>query len=125
MHNTKQRVSRIATKRFRRWSRKGFAVFASLSAVVTIGVLSVMLADKSGTKNSPSMRAIRLAEATINPAVADDADVEDESIVFLPQNVTPDDAAAAALCSLYLCKRLKRSNELFFNRFFISKNTNF
>jgi len=36
--------------RFRRWSRAGFAVFASLTCTVTIGVLAFSIAEKSMVK---------------------------------------------------------------------------
>jgi len=38
--------------RFRRWSRVGYAVFVSLSAVVSIGCLSVSISNKSVIKSN-------------------------------------------------------------------------
>ncbi len=42
--------------RFRRWSRKEYAVFASLGKCVTIGCLSKSVADKSLAKQLPEER---------------------------------------------------------------------
>lgn len=37
--------------RFRRWSRKGYAAFCSLTCVVTIGALAVSVSDKTLQKS--------------------------------------------------------------------------
>lgn len=47
--------------RFRRWSRKAWAVFASLGQVVTIGSLRVPVSEQSLTKAN-SMTGMRLTE---------------------------------------------------------------
>jgi hypothetical protein len=42
------------TVRFRRWSRANYAVFRSLTCVVTIGVLAAGICEKALLKNAPS-----------------------------------------------------------------------
>jgi len=46
----KQTKIQAQSIRFRRWSRAGFAVFCSLSSLVTIGCLAVSIADRSVQK---------------------------------------------------------------------------
>src|ERR1035437_10127615 len=60
--------------RFRRWSRAGYAVFCSLSRIVTIGSLAVSISDKSLQK------ALGVSKRTV-PAFASD----DESPDHLPE----------------------------------------
>jgi len=43
----KQTLNRLNTARFRRWNRGGYAVFASLSLAVSIGVLAFNVSEKS------------------------------------------------------------------------------
>ncbi len=49
------------TIRFRRWSRAGYAVFCSLSSTVTIGRLSVSIADRSLQKAVETSADFRFA----------------------------------------------------------------
>ena len=62
--NNKPRIAR-----FRRWSRAAYAVFASLSLAVSIGVLSVSVSSKSAQKNDRYIAEVK--------AVADVSDADD------------------------------------------------
>ena len=60
--------------RFRRWSRASFAMFASVSAVVSIGFLSVSVTEKSLIKNeSYATNSIRVVSNSI-----DETDIDEE-----------------------------------------------
>jgi len=94
------------TLRFRRWSRKGYAVFVSMTCAVTIGVLAVSVTEKSDTKAKSSISKI-----TINQ-FADDMDTEcmPEELaisvtvteqIFISETIN-DDAAARGLNSLFI-----------------------
>ena len=65
----KQIHSKPRIARFRRWSRAAYAVFASLSLVVSIGVLSVSVSSKSAQKNDRYIAEVK--------AVADVSDADD------------------------------------------------
>ena len=66
-----RQISQKATFiRFRRWSRAKYAVFCSLSTVVTIGRLAVSIADKSQQKS------VDLSVELINKAGAEDSQEE-------------------------------------------------
>jgi hypothetical protein len=47
-----QKIYNKATFRFCQWSRAGYAIFNSLSAVVTIGVLALSVSEKSLLKSN-------------------------------------------------------------------------
>ncbi|MDD3080538.1 MAG: hypothetical protein PHH37_15755 [Paludibacter sp.] len=65
--------------RFRRWSRAGFAVFASLSTVVTIGVLTYNVSEKSLDKTTCKKAAISVNATEIHNGK--DKEVPEQTIV--------------------------------------------
>ncbi|MBN2766500.1 MAG: hypothetical protein JXR27_09035 [Paludibacteraceae bacterium] len=62
--------------RFRRWSRASWAVFASLSLVVTIGCLSISVGEKSLLKSKAE-----LSDTTLS-TIENDSDRESETEVL-------------------------------------------
>jgi hypothetical protein len=69
--------------RFRRWSRVGYAVFVSLSAVVSIGCLSVSISDKSVIKsNNP----VCISENRLNNNIPEEQDQTSDLELYLEQN---------------------------------------
>ena len=75
----KQIHSKPRIARFRRWSRAAYAVFASLSLAVSIGVLSVSVSEKSTQKSDRFVvkAAICTREGAEGKAVADVSDADD------------------------------------------------
>ena len=69
--------------RFRRWSRVGYAVFVSLSAVVSIGCLSISISDKSVIK---SKNAVYISENTLNINITEEQDKTSDLEFHLEQN---------------------------------------
>lgn len=63
--------------RFRRWSRAAYAVFASLSLVVSIGVLSVSVSSKSAQKSDRY-----IAEVKTFADVSDADDTEPDELLY-------------------------------------------
>ena len=70
--------------RFRRWSRVGYAVFVSLSAVVSIGCLSISICDKSVIK---SKKAVCISENTLNNIISEEQDKNSDLELQLEQNL--------------------------------------
>lgn len=108
--------------RFRRWSRKGYAVFVSMTCAVTIGVLAVSVSDKSTAKMTASVTGVTAK------LIADDSDSDstpEEMVVLTAEQLlitetTNDDAAARGLNSIFsnnqtVISGVKARN----NRFFI------
>ena len=65
-----------AVRRFRRWSRAGYAVFSSLSHCVSIGFLKTSIADSS-------LRKANIVSAKSNNIVAFDDDSEYDDILWI------------------------------------------
>lgn len=88
--------------RFRRWSRKGYAIFRSLGRGVTIGQLHYSLAEKSDAKSG--IFDLKLSENNFsgkNPNNADDdapdlPDLFSEKIFIINQLSMTDVAAAVS-----------------------------
>jgi hypothetical protein len=75
MKSTK--INQQKSIRFRRWSRKGYAVFCSLTCVVTIGCVSISISDKSLQKISSSYsNSICLNEKESPDKLKEQADLE-------------------------------------------------
>lgn len=71
----KQIHSKPRIARFRRWSRAAYAVFASLSLVVSIGVLSVSVSDKSAQKSNRYIADLKATTITNGAEDAEDAEL--------------------------------------------------
>lgn len=90
--------------RFRRWSRKSYAVFCSLSAVVTIGSLAFSVADKATLKSDNAAQLSSFISENIGGGQYDaDADSEllqQEQEVILISTTNESAAAACSICIL-------------------------
>ena len=71
----KQTVSRPSSLRFRRWSRKAYAAFASIGRHVTIGCVSKSIADKSLTKQASAKTVIPYSKDGREPKRGEDSPV--------------------------------------------------
>ena len=71
----KQTVSRPSSLRFRRWSRKAYAAFASIGRHVTIGCVSKSIADKSLTKQASAKAVIPYSKDGREPKRGEDCPV--------------------------------------------------
>lgn len=96
MKQQKQDTAQIL--RFRRWSRTAYAVFASLSAVVSIGFLAVSVSEKSRLSNEYYAQiAIETSSATDEEV---DKDKKEDFLLSLEATITKtlnsDDAAACS-----------------------------
>lgn len=63
------------TARFRRWKRAGYAIFASLAVVVTIGVLAVGICEKSILKTSDKIS--ECAQTQLSQFAENDDDLQE------------------------------------------------
>ena len=87
--------------RFRRWSRKGYAVFCSLTCVVTIGCLSISISDKSLQKTSSSYsNSICLNETESPDKLKEQADLEIAIQQFQEMVLNEKAYESAAACGL-------------------------
>jgi hypothetical protein len=89
--------------RFRRWSRKGYAAFVSMTCAVTIGVLAVSVCKKSEVKSIAG--SVLKNESALLTAEADELISADElltaqdiAIISVNQN---DDAAARGRVKIF------------------------
>lgn len=80
MFNTNTHTSQ--SLRFRRWSRKGYAVFCSLTCAVTIGSLAVSISDKTLQKSLISADTI-FKTSPANEAEEEELDATELSATIL------------------------------------------
>lgn len=84
--------------RFRRWSRAAYAVFASLSAVVSIGFLAVSVSEKSSLSNENHATTPLKASLAFNENAEEES--KEEFLLTLEENITislnSDEAAACS-----------------------------
>lgn len=122
----KQTSNATKTLRFRRWSRARYAVFASLSYAVTIGVLNSTISEKSLRKSAISHRTgscstfdlfgeDEIFESSLTPLSLDELPLVNAQLNFTI-NQTLDNAAA---CDLIFYKPLStvEAGNSCFNRF--------
>jgi len=111
----KQTYKKATSIRFRRWSRAKYAIFCSLSTAVTIGKLTVSIADKSLQKAiNVCLNAFFASNFDESPEDKDEK-LELEASLILSRDIIltktiTDCAVACDHISLYsiLSKRLKR-----------------
>ena len=84
---TQQRIIR-----FRRWSRARYAVFCSLGTVVTIGCLSVSIADKSVQKSTKA-NTLSFVSSTKECTDNESVDLENEFAFQLTEAINLTSAA--------------------------------
>ena len=126
----KQTVNISKTLRFKRWSRKRYAAFASLNKVVSIASLAVSVADKSLIKVGNYLQSC--AHALSNDDLLSESTNFDELENLLVLNAenqqiitiqTSADACAAGASTVYsLLKATNKGNEPFVGRFFVCGN---
>lgn len=91
--------------RFRRWSRAAYAVFASLSLAVSIGVLSVSVSEKSTQKSDRFVvKAAICTREGIEEELEDDLFLYNDPTELQTGNVLVNQIAnnAPARCLVYL-----------------------
>jgi hypothetical protein len=91
--------------RFRRWSRAAYAVFASLSLAVSIGVLSVSVSEKSTQKSDRFVvKAAICTREGIEEELEDDLFLYNDPTELQTGNVLVNQITnnAAACCFAYL-----------------------
>lgn len=88
------------TIRFRRWSRKAYAAFASLHKQVTIGCLAVHISDRIGKKNAAFSLSGMISCANASNGLA--AEEEDCTEQLLPVR----EAFLAELCLPVIAARV-------------------
>jgi hypothetical protein len=94
--------------RFRRWSRKGYAVFCSLTCVVTIGCVSTSISDKSLQKTvSSCSNSICLNDTESHDKLKEQADLEIAVQQLQEMVLVEKNFESAAACGL---------NKIFFNQ---------
>lgn len=87
-----------STLRFRRWSRAGYAVFASLAAMVSIGFLSVSVSEKSTLTNEIYAKIAIETSLAINEEA--DEDNKENFLLALEATITKTlNSDNAAACS--------------------------
>ena len=126
----KQTVNISKTLRFKRWSRKRYAAFASLNKVVSIASLAVSVADKSLIKVGNYLQSC--AHALSNDDLLSESTNFDELENLLALNAenqqiitiqTSADACAAGTSTVYsLLKATNKGNEPIVGRFFVCGN---
>jgi len=118
MKSTK--INQQKSIRFRRWSRKGYAVFCSLTCVVTIGCVSISISDKSLQKTSSSYsNSICLNETETPDKLKEQADLEIavqqlQEMVLVEKNF--ESATACGLNKIFFNQTVEMSSS-HFNRF--------
>lgn len=115
-----------ANARFRRWSRSSWAVFASLSLVVSIGFLSVSVGEKSLLKSKTGLSDTALLVIDNESDRESETDVLDNLSTFLSQivvlNQTSEAAAACGLNNTVLYPK-PLEEKISFNGFFNFKKS--
>ncbi len=112
----KQTTNSTQSLRFRRWSRKSYAVFVSLHKVVSIGALVVSVADKSLVKAASHVSNF-VSNLLFDNQEASDTEfdeLETTSNNFILQTLTIQqrtDAAAAGAIGIYPSKRATYKGE--------------
>lgn len=98
------------TLRFRRWSRKGYAVFASLTCAVTIGVLAISISEKSAqkTEGTKFLTSVSPNSESESCEANDDILLNLETQKAILNTQSSDDAAARSCDYIVLTKRLKQ-----------------
>ena len=116
----------LRNARFRRWSRQSWAVFASLSAIVSIGFLSVSVGEKSLLKSKTGLSDTALLVIDNESDRESETDVLDNLSTFLSQivvlNQTSEAAAACGLNNIVLSPK-PLEEKISFNGFFNFKKS--
>ena len=95
----------IKTVRFSRWSRAGYAVFLSLSVVVTIGVLTSSVSEKSLLKSNAIPNVFSENQISLFTENEPDDDVLFEQIAEIIVSEQTTDIAAAQNLNHYILTR--------------------
>lgn len=102
--NEKKLHIKSRNARFRRWSRHSWAVFASLSAVVSIGFLSVSVGEKSLLKSETKLLSINLSKDENDGDKESETDTLENLNMFLSEvvisNKTTETAAVSSLLNI-------------------------
>jgi hypothetical protein len=114
------------TVRFRRWSRANYAVFRSLTCVVTIGVLAAGICEKALLKNAPSNVSKNDTTSSNSLVQCKEEKFRAEEILENIQLNTPvtfsaEDGKCCLSCTYIRCCRLK-GNYFFQSIFFVSRH---
>ena len=88
-------ANKVKTVRFSRWSRAGYAIFLSLSVVVTIGVLTSSVSEKSLLKSNAIPNVFSESQISLFTENEPDDDVLFEQIAEIIVNEQTTDIAAA------------------------------
>lgn len=121
--------------RFRRWSRKSYAVFASLNKVVSIGSLVVSVADKSLLKTashiSNFVSDLLMDSQEVSDSAFDELETATNNCILQTLSIRQrTDAAAAGAIGIYASKRATYKGEsprmiaLFLSQKTTKKSTN-
>jgi hypothetical protein len=127
----KNTVNTSKTLRFKRWSRKRYAAFASMQKVVSIAALTVSVADKALAKAGSYLQS-SLQILSGGDVLSESPGFEElENLLVLnaesqQQIITIQscaDACAAGASSVYsLLKATNKGNVPFVGRFFVAEN---
>ena len=116
----------LRNARFRRWSRQSWAVFASLSAIVSIGFLSVSVGEKSLLKSKAELSSATLSTIENDSDRESETEVLDNLSTFLSEilvlNQTSEAAAACGLNNIVLSPK-PLEEKISFNGFFNFKKS--
>jgi|GEM_PF-3022 len=112
----KQTTNNTQSLRFRRWSRKSYAVFASLHKTVSIGALVVSVADKSLVKAtgyiSNFVSNLLLNNQEANDSAFDELETATNNCILQTLTIQQrTDAAAAGAIGIYPSKRATYKGE--------------
>ena len=112
----------IKTVRFSRWSRAGYAVFLSLSVVVTIGVLTSSVSEKSLLKSNAIPNVFSENQISLFTENEPDDDVlfEQMSEIIVSEQTT--DIAAAQNLNHYILTRNRLNGLLSMQPIFFCTN---
>jgi len=115
----------IKTVRFSRWSRAGYAVFLSLSVVVTIGVLTSSVSEKSLLKSNAIPNVFSENQISLFTENESDDDVlfEQMSEIIVSEQTT--DIAAAQNLNHYILTRNRLNGLLSMQPIFLFVPTDF
>lgn len=118
-----QTIHNRATIRFRRWSRKSYAVFISLSCAVSIGMLAVSISNKMLQKSTVAIKLNKTESTEHNYPTSDTSDIDETSILELniQHIITEQDksvAAAAGITCINIFTKTVEVGTSYFNRFY-------
>ncbi|MDF9830972.1 hypothetical protein [Parabacteroides sp. PF5-6] len=108
----KRTISHRTLIRFRRWSRKGYAVFSSLGRCVTIGALKKGLADASLKKQQSPVQTLLLRLTTDGDEEAKEAEEKTSEILFQFYRLLIQPQVAEEVCSVQSTELIISENRL-------------